>query len=231
MKKESSSRNRALTPIFSWLDSANDPAGDFPIQNLPFGVFSRKNSREAPRGGVAIGDEVLDLAALGIKTGPTLNTLAAAGRSQWRTLRKELTQVLSQEKHKKKISKFLLPMKQAELHLPVAIGDYSDFYAGIHHATTMGKMLRPDNPLLPNYKWVPIGYHGRASSIVVSGTPVTRPNGQTKQAGQTNAADQAPSFGPSRRLDYEAELGFVIGPGNKLGTPVKIADALDQVFG
>ena len=222
MKKQ----NRGQSPILSWVESANDPAGDFPIQNLPFGIFKRKNSKEAPRGGVAIGDQVLDLAALGIKTGPTLNTLAAAGRSQWRTLRKELTQVLSQEKYKKKIAKFLVPMKQAELHLPVAIGDYSDFYAGIHHATTMGKMLRPDNPLLPNYKWVPIGYHGRGSSIVVSGTPVTRPNGQTK------AADQpSPSFGPSKRLDYEAELGFVIGPGNKLGTPVKIADALDHVFG
>src|SRR3954463_13908139 len=113
MKKESSSRNRALTPIFSWLDSANDPAGDFPIQNLPFGIFKRRNSRETPRGGVAIGDRVLDLAALGIKTGPTLNTLAAAGRSQWRTLRKELTKVLSDDQHKKKVAKFLVPMKQA----------------------------------------------------------------------------------------------------------------------
>jgi fumarylacetoacetase len=216
----------------SWVGTANDPAGDFPIQNLPFGVFRRKNSREAPRGGVAIGDQVLDLAALGIKTGPTLNPLAAAGRSQWRALRKELSRVLAEEKHQKKVAKFLVPMKQAELFLPVAIGDYSDFYAGIHHATTMGKMLRPDNPLLPNYKWVPIGYHGRGSSIVVSGTPVTRPNGQTREAGQTKAADQpAPSFGPSKRLDYEAELGFVIGRGNKLGTPVKIADALDHVFG
>src|SRR3954462_16032237 len=114
----------------SWVESANEAGCDFPLENLPYGIFRRKNGSEAPRGGVAIGDQVLDLAALGIKTGPTLNTLAAAGRSQWRVLRKELTKVLSDDKHKKKVAKFLVPMKQAELHLPVAIGDYSDFYAG-----------------------------------------------------------------------------------------------------
>ncbi len=210
----------------SWVGSANDPASDFPIQNLPFGVFRRKNSREQPRGGVAIGDQVLDLAALGVKTGPTLNGLAAAGRSQSSALRKELSKALSNEKHRKKISKFLVPMKQAELFLPVAIGDYSDFYAGIHHATGIGKMLRPDNPLLPNYKWIPIGYHGRASSVVISGTPVTRPNGQAKAAEETR-----PSFGPSKRLDYEVELGFVIGPGNALGKPIGIDRAEDHIFG
>jgi len=210
----------------SWVGSANDPASDFPIQNLPFGVFRRKNSREKPRGGVAIGDRVLDLAALGVKTGPTLNGLAAAGRSQWSTLRKEVSKALSNEKHRKKISKFLVPMKQAELFLPVAIGDYSDFYASIHHATNLGKMFRPDTPLLPNYKWIPIGYHGRGSSIVVSGTPVTRPNGQAKAAEETT-----PAFGPSRRLDYEVELGFVIGPGNALGKPIGIDRAEDHIFG
>jgi len=115
-------------------------------------------------------------------------------------------------------------MKKAELLLPVAVGDYSDFFTGIHHATNMGRMFRPDNPLLPNYKWVPIGYHGRASSIVISGTPVRRPQGQTKLSEQ-------PSFGPSRRVDYEVELGFVIGPGNPLGKPIPIARALDHVFG
>ena len=167
----------------SWVDSANDRTGDFPIQNLPFGVFRRRKTSEEPRGGVAIGDQVLDLAALGIKTGPTLNSLAAAGRSQWSALRRELSNVLSKDQFWKKISKFLVPMKKAELFLPVSIGDYSDFYAGIHHAMTIGKMLRPDNPLMPNYKWVPIGYHGRASSIVISGTPVVRPNGQSMPPG------------------------------------------------
>jgi fumarylacetoacetase len=117
-------------------------------------------------------------------------------------------------------------MKKAELFLPVQIGDYSDFYTGIHHALSIGRMFRPDNPLLPNYKWVPIGYHGRASSVVVSGSPVTRPNGQTKAP---DAA--APTFGPAKRLDYEVELGFVIGPGNALGKPVPIDKALDHVFG
>jgi fumarylacetoacetase len=210
----------------SWVESANHPASDFPIQNLPFGVFRRKGSSGEPRGGVAIGDQVLDLAALGIKTGPTLNGLAAAGRSQWSALRRELSKVLASEKHRKKISKFLTPLKKAELFVPVAIGDYSDFYAGIHHAMSIGRMLRPDNPLLPNYKWLPIGYHGRASSVVVSGTPVTRPNGQTKSPEETK-----PSFGPSKRLDYEVELGFVIGPGNALGKAIGIDEAEKHIFG
>ncbi len=210
----------------SWVESANDPAGDFPIQNLPFGVFRRKGSKEKPRGGVAIGDQVLDLAALGINTGPTLNGLAAAGRPAWQGLRKKLSNLLSVKGYQKKLAKQLVPMKKAELFLPVAIGDYSDFYAGIHHATSIGRMLRPDNPLLPNYKWLPIGYHGRASSVVVSGTPVRRPNGQRKLPEETK-----PSFGPSRRLDYEVELGFVVGPGNALGKPVGIDAAEKHIFG
>jgi fumarylacetoacetase len=210
----------------SWVESANEPGCDFPIQNLPFGIFKRKGKDEAPRGGVAIGDQILDLAALGLKTGPTLNSLAAMGRPVWRGLRKELSRALSSTAQQKKFSKHLVPMKRAQLFLPVAIGDYSDFFTGIHHATNMGRMLRPDNPLLPNYKWVPIGYHGRGSSIVVSGTPVVRPNGQTK------APDQpSPSFGPSRRLDYEVELGFVVGPGNRLGQPISLKNALNHVFG
>jgi fumarylacetoacetase len=168
---------------------------------------------------------VLDLAVLGVKTGPTLNGVAAAGRSEWRALRKALSGLLSNEKHRKKLAKHLVPMKKAELLLPVAIGDYSDFYAGIHHATGIGKMLRPDNPLPPNYKWLPIGYHGRGSSIVVSGTPVVRPNGQTK------SNETKPSFGPCKRLDYETELGFVIGPGNALGKPIGIDEAEKRVFG
>jgi len=210
----------------SWVESANEPGCDFPIQNLPFGIFGRKGEDEAPRGGVAIGDQILDLAAFGLKTGPTLNGLAAMGRPAWRKIRKDLSRALSSTTQQKKLSKYLMPMKRAQLFLPVAIGDYSDFFTGIHHATNMGRMLRPDNPLLPNYKWVPIGYHGRGSSIVVSGTPVVRPNGQTK------APDQpSPSFGPSRRLDYEVELGLVVGPGNRLGQPISLKNALKHLFG
>src|SRR5688572_4997635 len=208
----------------SWVEYPVDT--DFPIQNLPFGVFRRKGSKETPRGGVAIGDQIFDLAALGIDTGPNLNRLAASGRTALRELRKALSLLFSDPGKAKRFKKHLLPMKKAELFLPVAVGDYSDFFAGIHHATNMGRMFRPDNPLLPNYKWVPIGYHGRASSIVVSGTPLRRPQGQTKPADAGT-----PSFGPSRRLDYEAELGFVVGPGNSLGKSIAIKKALDHVFG
>ena len=210
----------------SWVESANDPKSDFPIQNLPFGVFRRKGTKAAPRGGVAIGDQIFDLAGVGLNSGPNLNRLAAAGRPAWRQLRKVLSLALSDPKKAKRFSRHLVPMKQAELFLPVAVGDYSDFYTGIYHAHAIGKMFRPDAPLLPNYKWVPIGYHGRASSVVVSGTSVQRPNGQTKAP---EAA--APAFGPCRRLDYEVELGFVIGPGNRLGKPVPIGRALEHVFG
>jgi fumarylacetoacetase len=210
----------------SWVESANDPASEFPIQNLPFGVFRRRGTNEPPRGGVAIGDRILDLAATGLKTGPSLNGLAAAGRRRWKALRRQLSKLLSDPKQRRHLQRHLVAMKSAELFLPVAIGDYSDFFAGIHHATRMGRMFRPDNPLLPNYPWVPIGYHGRASSIMPSGTPVVRPNGQTK-------APDAPSpiFGPSRRLDFELELGVVAGAGNALGRPVPIRRALDHVFG
>ncbi len=135
----------------SWVESANDPASEFPVQNLPFGIFRRKASKEQPRGGVAIGDRILDLAALGLKTGPTLNVLAAAGRPTRKALRKLLQDALSDPKNRRNFSKHLVPMKKAELFLPVAIGDYSDFYTGIHHATAVGRIFRPDNPLLPNY--------------------------------------------------------------------------------
>jgi fumarylacetoacetase len=210
----------------SWVESANAPQCEFPIQNLPFGIFKRKGARESPRGGVAIGDQILDLAALAIKTGPTLNGIAALGRSGWKRLRAQLSRGLSTQKRDRRFEKHLLPMKQAQLFLPLDIGDYSDFFAGIHHATNMGRMLRPDNPLLPNYKWVPIGYHGRASSIVVSGTAVVRPKGQVKPAEVSE-----PSFAQTRRLDYEAELGFVIGPGNRLGQRIAVAEAMNHVFG
>ncbi|HYN11798.1 MAG TPA: fumarylacetoacetase [Burkholderiales bacterium] len=210
----------------SWVESANAPGSDFPIQNLPLGIFKRRKANEPPRGGVAIGECILDLAALDIKTGPTLNGLAAMGRPMWKKLRKQISKTLSLSKYERRFQKHLVPMKQAELFLPVSIGDYSDFFTGIHHATNMGRMLRPDNPLLPNYKWLPIGYHGRRSSIVPSGTPIVRPTGQTKPPDQPT-----PSFGPSRRLDYEAELGFVVGPGNRLAHPIRIQDAAKHVFG
>ena len=210
----------------SWVESANDPASDFPIQNLPFGVFRKKGSKEARRGGVAIGDQILDLAALGLKTGPNLNVVAAAGRKTWSELRRVLSGLLSDPKQKRKTRKYLLPQSKAELFVPVAIGDYSDFFTGIYHATNTGRMFRPDNPLLPNYHWVPIGYHGRASSIVVSGTPVTRPSGQRK-----GPEFPEPVFGPSRRLDFELEVSYVIGPGNALGKPIPIGKAADHVFG
>ncbi len=209
----------------SWVESANEPGCDFPVQNLPFGIFKRKDHLEKPRGGVAIGDQILDLAVLGIRTGPTLNGIAGMGRPAWKKLRKQISRGLAQKKNRKRWSRYLLPMKQAQLFLPVDVGDYTDFYAGIHHATHMGRMLRPDNPLLPNYKWVPIGYHGRGSSILVSGTDVVRPRGQIKPP------EGDPIHAPTRRLDYEAELGFVVGPGNRLGKSVPIGKALDHVFG
>jgi fumarylacetoacetase len=211
----------------SWVESAHVPGCDFPIQNLPLGIFKRKGHKEPARGGVAIGDQILDLAALGVRTGPTLNGLAAMGRKAARKLRRELSRLLSvKTKQKKRLQKYLVPMKQAELFLPVAIGDYSDFFTGIHHATNMGRLLRPDNPLLPNYKWLPIGYHGRASSIVVSGTGLRRPKGQLK------AADApTPTYAPSKRLDYEVELGFITGAGNRLGQAIAVRDALEHVFG
>jgi fumarylacetoacetase len=213
--------------LASWVESAHEPGCDFPIQNLPLGIFKRKGQKEPARGGVAIGDQILDLAALGVRTGPTLNGLAAMGRQAARKLRRELSRALSvKTRHKKRLQKHLVPMKQAELFLPVAVGDYSDFFTGIHHATNMGRMLRPDNPLLPNYKWLPIGYHGRGSSIVVSGTDVHRPKGQLKPP---DAA--SPVYAASRRLDYEVELGFIGGTGNRLGRPIPVREALEHVFG
>lgn len=217
----------------SWVESANREGSEFPIQNLPFGVFRRRSSKAA-RIGVAIGDAILDLAAAGFGGAacrePTLNALAAAGRPAWRALRLKLSRALSKErgweKRKRELSRHLVPMAKARMLLPIAVGDYTDCYSSVFHATNIGRMFRPDNPLLPNFKWLPIAYHGRASSVVVSGTPVVRPLGQAK------APDApAPVFGPCKRLDYEAELGFVVGPGNALGHPIPLAKALEHVFG
>ena len=175
---------------------------------------------------MAIGDQIFDLAALEIETGPTLNGIAAAGRSTWRRLRGQISKALSVKGYQKRYAKYVVPLKRSELFVPVEIGDYTDFYTGIHHATSIGKLLRPDNPLLPNYKWIPIAYHGRSSSVVVSGTPVVRPMGQVKPP-----TSEVPVFGPSARLDYEVELGFVVGPGNRLGAPIAIDDAENHLFG
>ncbi|MEI7446163.1 MAG: fumarylacetoacetase [Burkholderiales bacterium] len=224
----------------SWVESANDTATDFPIQNLPFGRFRRAGSAEAWRIGVAIGDRILDLAAARAAGGwdadvlamlaplaaGDLNAFMALGPAARRRLRAALADALDADRGRPALADALVAQADAELTLPCAIGDYSDFYTGIHHATAVGKLFRPDNPLLPNYRWVPIGYHGRASSIVASGHAIRRPNGQTK------APDaDAPTFGPVRRLDYELELGFVIGTGNPLGEPIPMARAEDHVFG
>ncbi|HEU4880293.1 MAG TPA: fumarylacetoacetase, partial [Gemmatimonadaceae bacterium] len=213
-------------------------ASDFPIQNLPFGIFSSRG--RSPRVGVAIGDMILDVTAC-VKSGligesaatkacssSTLNDLMSLDMSALSDLRKALSALLasSNSRASSKADEVLVPMRDAEMHLPAQIGDYTDFYASIDHATNVGSMFRPDNPLLPNYKYVPIGYHGRASSIVVSGTSVTRPNGQTK------AADaDAPSFGPSKMLDYESELGFFVGKGNQLGQTIPVDEAQTHIFG
>jgi fumarylacetoacetase len=226
--------------LTSWVASANDPASDFPIQNLPFAVFRRAGSDERFRGGVAIGDQVLDLAALGdaaaafgaearaalaLAQRETLNDFMAAGPAAWSALRLALSRLLragaAETPHA------LVPQAAAEFSLPARIGDYTDFYTSIHHATAVGRLFRPDEPLLPNYKWVPIGYHGRASSIGVSGQAFPRPKGQTRPT----TGGSEPHFGPSRRLDYELEVGIFIGAGNPDGEPIPVAEADAHVFG
>ena len=229
--------------LASWVESANDAASDFPIQNLPLGMF-RSPGRET-RPGVAIGDMVLDLVAVRHATfldgenasmveactqASALNPLLEAGHGAMTRLRRALSTMLRTgtpegDRAKERAGELLVPLSQASLLLPAHVGDYTDFYASIHHATNVGSMFRPDNPLLPNYKWVPIGYHGRASSLVPSGTPVTRPWGQTRDG------ESAPTFGPSRRLDYELEVGAYIGVGNALGQRIPIDKAESHVAG
>jgi fumarylacetoacetase len=212
--------------LASWVESANDPASDFPIQNLPFGRF-----RTAPDGawriGMAIGDQVLDLQAAGLIDTQDMNALMSAGPQRRQAIRLAASRGLRRgSREQTRFAQALHAQASVELGLPCQIGDYTDFYAGIHHATAVGKLLRPDNPLLPNYKWVPIGYHGRASSIVPSGTPFHRPHGQVKPADA-----QQPLVAPTRRLDYELEVGVFVGCGNALGAPVPIAQAESHVFG
>jgi fumarylacetoacetase len=225
----------------SWVESANAPGNGFPIQNLPLGVF--KCGDETRRIGVAIGDQILDLAACDREKllqdlspelaaacrGATLNGLMALGSSQWSVLRRRVASSLCAREGKQQeslVRRLLVPMAKATLCLPAHIGDYTDFYSSIFHATNVGKMLRPDAPLMPNYKHIPIGYHGRGSSIVVSGGPVRRPHGQTKDDAAT-----LPAFGPSRNLDYELEVGVFVGPGNALGEPIPLGQAEDHLFG
>lgn len=226
----------------SWVASANGHA-DFPIQNLPFGVFSPPG--QPPRGGVAIGDEIFDLPAalaLGLFEGeartaaeaaaqPSLNAFFALGAGPRGALRTHLCELLDANGREAgalaaKADQLLHHAADCTMHLPSAIGDYTDFYAGISHATNVGKLFRPDNPLLPNYKYVPIGYHGRASSIGVSAADVRRPNGQRKRPDEAE-----PSFGPCRNLDYELELGIFVGPGNDLGDPIAIGAASRHIAG
>ncbi|WP_028241344.1 fumarylacetoacetase [Stutzerimonas azotifigens] len=230
------------TASTSWVASANRHA-DFSLANLPLGVFSRDGL--SPRGGVAIGDCILDLQvaceaglfqgealdAARAAGGDSLNAFFALGAPARRALRAALQALLGEGSAQRAQAealgeRLLQPMGACRLHLPARVGDYTDFYVGIHHATNVGKLFRPDNPLLPNYKYVPIGYHGRASTIGVSGESVRRPNGQTLPPGASE-----PSFGLSRRLDYELELGIWIGPGNTRGEPIGIAEAGEHLAG
>ena len=225
----------------SWVGSANRAAADFPIQNLPFGVFRRSGSGEAYRGGVAIGDQILDLGAaelsrlatgaaaeaLAACAAPTLNTYMALGSGAWSALRQFLSEALrAGSPVAAQLRQAIVPQKAAEYAVAARIGDYTDFYASIHHATTVGKLFRPDNPLLPNYKWVPIGYHGRASSIRVSGQEFPRPSGQIMPKGA-----ERPVVSPSQRLDYELEVGVFIGAANALGSRIPLGEAEGHVFG
>jgi len=225
----------------SWVESANQSGTDFPIQNLPFAVFRRADSTEQFRGGVALGEHIVDLQAAlqtsvfeqqlrdfaALAARPSLNDFMAAGPGAWSALRLALSRALRRGSHSQAaLEPCLVPQREAQYALPARIGDYTDFYISIHHATAVGKLFRPDQPLLPNYKWIPIGYQGRSSSIAVSGQEFPRPHGQVLKAGASE-----PVLGPTTRLDYELELGLFIGPGNVLGSRVNIEQAESHVFG
>jgi fumarylacetoacetase len=223
----------------SWIASANDAHADFPLQNLPYGVFSY-HGRVAI--GVAIGDQILclsDCASSGLLgslpqaiiqacRAELLNPLMSLGDPSWAMLRRDIIALLAADaasETRERIASFLVPMRDAAMLLPAHIGNYTDFYASLHHATRVGKLFRPDNPLLPNYKHIPIGYHGRASSIVVSGQQIRRPSGQIK------SGSAEPTFAASQTLDYELEVGAFIGPGNNPGQPIPIGEAEQHIFG
>ncbi len=225
----------------SWVASANDPATDFPLENLPYGVYRHAHSTQI---GVAIGDRIFDVGACASEglfkelageivdacTAQVLNPLMALGPDAWSALRRALQMLLGDDQRDKRLRTrlegMLVPIADVEMLLPAHIGGYTDFYASIHHAMRVGKLFRPDNPLLPNYKYVPIGYHGRASSIVVSGSQIKRPRGQIKPA---SAAE--PAFDAARSMDYELEAGLFVGKGNALGVPISIAEAEQHIFG
>ena len=224
----------------SWVSSANDGVNDFPIQNLPFAIFRQKNTDEF-RGGVAIGDQIVDLLLLrdadvlpadirqvvAAAAKSELNEFMAMGSKAWSSLRLALSRGLREGSElENSLQTCLVSQADVEYKLPCKITDYTDFYTSIHHATAMGSLFRPDNPLLPNYKWVPIGYHGRASSIGISGQSFPRPHGQLK-----GPDDEVPSLAPSKRVDFELEMGVFIGTSNELGSPIPMAEAEDHVFG
>jgi fumarylacetoacetase len=224
----------------SWVLSANRPGDAFPIQNLPFGVFA---GAEGPAIGVAIGDQALDLLGCSGLLAPlpagtveacaanTLNPLMALGPVAWSALRARLSDLLRIDhpqaaNNQQALAPHLVARAEITMLRPAVIGNYTDFYASIDHARNVGRLFRPDNPLLPNYKFVPIGYHGRASSIVLSGSAVRRPKGQI-----VSSPGAAPRFAPSRALDYEIEVGFLVGAGNRLGERIDIEDAASHLFG
>jgi fumarylacetoacetase len=210
----------------SWLASANDPATDFPIQNLPYGRF-RVGDEPGWRIGVAIGDQVLDLQRAGVLDHSDMARLLALAPEQRRALRRSLSEGLREGNPKEPAFKAALhPQASVRMGMPFDVGDYTDFYTGIHHATTVGKLFRPDHPLLPNYKWVPIGYHGRASTLRVSPDEFKRPMGQLSPG---NGA--APTLQATKRLDHELELGLVIGQPSQQGKPIAIDNAEDHLFG
>jgi fumarylacetoacetase len=224
----------------SFVASANQPQCDFPIQNLPYGVFRRAQTGEAFRVGIAIGAQILDVSRVQDLCSPaargaaracassSLNELMSLPSDSWDALRREVSRLLDEQtSNRSAVAESLVPMVDAQMSLPVRIGDFTDFYASIFHATNAGRIIRPDNPLLPNYKYLPVAYHSRVSSIQLSGAAVRRPNGQIKKLPQL----ERPQFAPSDRLDYETELGVYVGASSTQGTPIPISSAGRHVFG
>jgi fumarylacetoacetase len=229
--------------VQSWVESANIADADFPIQNLPVGVFRQRDRSAPPKIGVAIGDRIVSISGIlseGLLTdeslrlaanacsSDSLNALMALGVGPRRALRRRLHTILRQDassSDRQAVARHLIEQANVEMLLPALVGDYTDFYASIFHAANVGRLFRPDSPLLPNYKYIPIGYHGRASSLISTGTSIRRPSGQTRDG------DSEPKFGPTKALDYEMELGFFVGAGNAFGDSVPVVEAEDHIFG